>query len=60
MEVSESVVGAVRALFFEIELESELRTGDVARQQLISNVICLSLRHITSNIFLSGKQFILP
>lgn len=53
MEVSESVVGAVRALFFEIELESELRTGDVARQQLISNIICLSLRHITSNIFLS-------
>lgn len=52
-EVAESVAGAVRALFFEIELESELRTGDTVRQQLITNIICLSLRHITSNILMT-------
>lgn len=51
--IAESVAGAVRALFFEIELESELRTGDIMRQQLITNIICLSLRHISSNILLS-------
>ncbi|KAJ1521279.1 hypothetical protein ONE63_002960 [Megalurothrips usitatus] len=52
-EIAESVASAVRALFFEIELESELRTGDVVRQLLITNIICLSLRHITSNILIS-------
>ncbi|KAK3914334.1 Protein FAM160B1 [Frankliniella fusca] len=52
-EVAESVAAAVRALFFEIELESELRTGDAVRQQLITNIVSLSLRHISSTMLLS-------
>ena len=54
-DVASSVACAIRALFLELELEAELRSEDISRRLLVTNIICVCLRQLSSPALVTGK-----